>query len=140
MRQVPLAKFHYIGPGRAPHRPCRERIPQTVRYHAPLRSPKSAPDTVFPSRRAECHDTFPVLLYLTDKVRVMNAVIVCNGFCSDSELEYPAPSIRPPFAAPTCQCFSVPRGRVQAAGLFPLRLRGTQGLTARQKSAVYDLR
>jgi hypothetical protein len=36
----------------------------------PIRSPKSVPDTVFPSRRAECHDTYPALVYLTDKVRV----------------------------------------------------------------------
>jgi hypothetical protein len=27
----------------------------------PIRSPKSVPDTVFPSRRAECHDTYQVL-------------------------------------------------------------------------------
>src|SRR5260370_2196903 len=40
-------------------------------HHAPIRSPKSVPDTVFPSRRAECHDTYPVLVYLTDKVRVI---------------------------------------------------------------------
>jgi len=37
----------------------------------PIRAPKSVPDTVFPSRRAECHDTYPALVYLTDKVRVI---------------------------------------------------------------------
>src|SRR5713101_749139 len=37
----------------------------------PVRSPKSVPDTVFPSRRAECHETYPALAYLTDKVRVI---------------------------------------------------------------------
>jgi hypothetical protein len=37
----------------------------------PIRSPKSVPDTVFPFRRAECHNTYPVLAYLTDKARVI---------------------------------------------------------------------
>jgi hypothetical protein len=37
----------------------------------PIRSPKSVPDTVFPSRRAECRDTYPALVYLTDRVRVI---------------------------------------------------------------------
>jgi hypothetical protein len=36
---------------RLPHRACREPIPRTVRYHAPIRSPKSVPDTVFPIAR-----------------------------------------------------------------------------------------
>jgi hypothetical protein len=35
-------------------------------------------------------------------------------------LEYRAPSIRLPFAAPTSQCFSIPPGREQGAGLAPL--------------------
>jgi hypothetical protein len=39
-----------------------------VCYHL-IRSPKSVPDTVFPSRRAECHDTYPTLVYLTDKLQ-----------------------------------------------------------------------
>jgi hypothetical protein len=37
----------------------------------PIRSPKSVPDTVFPSRRAECRDTYPALVYLTERVRVI---------------------------------------------------------------------
>src|ERR1700720_594188 len=39
-----------FAPGCAPHRACRERIPRTVRYHAPIRSLKSVPDTVSRSR------------------------------------------------------------------------------------------
>ena len=33
-------------PGCAQQRACRQRIPRTVRYHDPIRSPKSVPDTV----------------------------------------------------------------------------------------------
>ena len=46
---------------------CRE-LSATTR---PIRSPRSVPDTVFPSRRAECRDTYPALVYLTDRVRVI---------------------------------------------------------------------
>ena len=37
----------------------------------PIQPLKSVPDTVLPGRRAECRDTYPVLVYLTDKVRVI---------------------------------------------------------------------
>ena len=44
-----------IDPGCAPQRACRQRIPRTVRYHAPIRSPKSVPGTVFPPGRMPRH-------------------------------------------------------------------------------------
>jgi hypothetical protein len=37
---------------------------------AKRQSVESVPDTAFPSRRAECHDTYPTLVYLTDKARI----------------------------------------------------------------------
>jgi hypothetical protein len=59
---------------KVPHAPT-ERVESEFRGLSattrPIRSPKSVPDTVFPSRRAECHDTYPVLVHLTDKVRVI---------------------------------------------------------------------
>src|SRR5713101_3079457 len=55
--------------GRTRHRAC--GTPIRTNPTGPIRSPKSVPDTVFPSRRAECHDTYPALVYLTDKVRVI---------------------------------------------------------------------
>src|SRR5258708_38015623 len=64
---------------RTPHHQPRLRAAQSVSradsancpLPRPIRAPKSVPDTVFPSRRAECHDTYPALVYLTDKVRVI---------------------------------------------------------------------
>ena len=65
---------------RTPHHQPRLRAAQSVSRadstncplpRRPIRSPKSVPDTVFPSRRAECHDTYPALVYLTDKVRII---------------------------------------------------------------------
>src|SRR6266849_6401927 len=55
--------------GRTRHRAC--GTPIRTNPNGPIRSPKSVPDTVFPSRRAECHETYPALAYLTDKVRVI---------------------------------------------------------------------
>ena len=50
---------------RTPHHQPRLRAAQSVSradsancpLPRPIQSPKSVPDTVFPSRRAECHDT-----------------------------------------------------------------------------------
>jgi hypothetical protein len=57
----------------------------------PIRSPKSVPDTVFPSRRAECRDTYPALFYLTEKVRVIECrdrlqwiLQCCRSVCPNS--------------------------------------------------------
>src|SRR5713101_8777961 len=64
---------------RTPHHQPRLRATQSVSradsancpLPRPIRSPKSVPDTVFPSRRAECHDTYPALVYLSDKCRII---------------------------------------------------------------------
>jgi hypothetical protein len=64
---------------RTPHHQPRLRAAQSVSradstncpLPRPIRSRKSVPDTVFPSRRAECHDTYPALVYLTNKVRII---------------------------------------------------------------------
>jgi hypothetical protein len=57
--------------GSAPRRACQERIPRPFGYHGPIRRPKSLPDTALSGRRAECRDTYPALVYLADKVRVI---------------------------------------------------------------------
>jgi hypothetical protein len=57
---------------RTPHHRSRLRAAESVStadsancpLPRPIRSPKSVPDTVFPSRRAECRDTYPALVYL----------------------------------------------------------------------------
>jgi hypothetical protein len=52
---------------------------------------------------------------------------VCPCHSHHWALEYRAPLIRLPFAAPTSQCFSIPAGREQGAGLAALPLRGKRG-------------
>jgi hypothetical protein len=80
---------------RTPHHQPRLRAAQSVSgadsgtspLPCSIRSPKSVPDTVFPSRQAECHDTYPTLGYLTDKARVicrdcLQWIASVSDFCS----------------------------------------------------------
>jgi hypothetical protein len=89
----------------------------------PIRSPKSVPDTVFPSRRAECSDTYRALVYLSDKRRIMNALTICNGFCSAAVQSVRIAGAVSRSVARGNRCFGVPAAVTQPPWLGFVRCR-----------------